>query len=114
MLVRIVDTQLELSPAEEERYRELEREEGKEVQEMVITWEDALEEREAKGELKGEAKGELKATRGAIVLLAKHRYGQLPDGFVEKLEAIDNLRRLYEILEQMEDVQTLEELDLTP
>ena len=26
---------------------------------------------------------------------------------MEKLEAIDNLRRLYEILEEMEDVQTL-------
>ena len=122
MLVRIVDTQLELSPAEEERYRELEREEGKEVQEMVITWEDALEEREAKGEARGRVEGraegrvegELKATRRAIVLLARHRQGQLPDGFAEKLEAIDNLSRLYKILEQVPDVSSLEELDVTP
>ena len=118
VLDRIVVTQIELTPEEEERYRELEREHGKEIQDMVITWEDALAEREAKGEARGEARGrvegELKATRRAIVLLARHRQGQLPDGFAEKLEAIDNLSRLYTILEQVPDVSSLEELEVTP
>ena len=118
VLDRIVDTQLELNPAQEKRYRELERQEGQEVQEMVITWEDALADRYTKGETKGrtegEASGALKATRRAILLLARHRHSQLPDGFEEKLEAIDSLSRLYEILEQVPDVTSLEELDLTP
>ena len=48
------------------------------------------------------------------VRVAKHRHGQLPDGFEEKLEAIDDLSRLYEILEQVSDVSSLEELGLTP
>ena len=52
-------------------------------------------------------------TRRAIVLLARHRHGQLPDGFAEKLDAIDSLNRLYKILEQVTDVSSLEELDLT-
>jgi len=110
VLDRIVDTQLQLDSAQEKRYRELVRLEGKEVQEMVITWEDALAEREARGE----ARGQLKATRGAIVLLARHRHGELPDGFEEKLASIESLRRLYEILEQVSDVASLKELDLAP
>ena len=110
VLDRIVDTQLELTPAEEERYRELEREEGKEVQDMVITWEDALEEREAKGRVEGG----LETARSAIVVLARHRHSRLPDGFEAKLDVVDDLRRLYKILEQVPDVRSLEELDLTP
>ncbi len=110
VLARIVDTQLQLNPEEEERYQELERQEGKEVQEMVITWEDALEEREAKGRTEGRTEG----VRRAIVLLARHRHGQLPGSFEEKLEAIEDRSRLYEILGQVSDVASLEQLDLEP
>ena len=85
---------------------------------MVITWEDALKERYTagldKGRDEGRDEGALQATRRAVVLLAKHRYAQLPDGFEDKLEAISDLSRLYEILEQLADVHSLEELDLTP
>jgi hypothetical protein len=77
---------------------------------MVITWEDALEARYTKGR----DEGALQTARRAIVLLARHRHRQLPAGFEKKLEAIADLSRLYEILEQMEDVRGLEELDLTP
>ena len=79
---------------------------------MVITWEDALEERETKGRTEGRTEGKLEASRDAIVLLAKHRHGQLPEAFEEKLEAIDDLDRLHQILEQVSDVSSLEELDL--
>ncbi len=54
-----------------------------------------------------------RATRQAIVLLAKHLHRSLPDGFEEKLEAVDNLSRLYEILEQVTKV-SLDEIDLSP
>ncbi|MCP4657150.1 MAG: hypothetical protein GY856_17210 [bacterium] len=77
---------------------------------MVITWEDALAERWAAGL----AEGKLDATRQAIVLLAKHHHGSLPADFEEKLEAIDDLSRLYEILEQVTEVRSLDELDLSP
>jgi len=124
VLDRIVDTQLKLNPTQEKRYRELERREGKEIQEMVITWEDALADRyakgraegeargEARGEAKGRAEGELQAARRAVVLLARHRHDELPDGFEDKLEAIHSLQRLYEILEQVSDGASLEELEL--
>ncbi len=77
---------------------------------MVITWEDALEERWAEGK----AEGKIEATRQAIILLAKHHHGSLPNGFEEKLEAIGDLSRLYEILEQVTEVRSLEALDLSP
>ena len=85
---------------------------------MVITWEDALADRYAKGiadgEARGEARGELQATRRAIVLLARHCHDELPESFEDRLAAIDSLKRLYKILEQVSDVARLEELDLAP
>ncbi len=89
---------------------------------MVITWEDALADRYAKGKTagktegktEGRTEGKLEATRDAIALLAQHRHSQLPDGFEEKLAAIASLPRLYQILEQVSDGVSLAELDLTP
>ena len=97
---------------------------------MVITWEDALADRYAKGrargraegeargraegEARGRADGEFQATRRAIVLLARHRHEALPGDFEDRLEAIDSLERLYEILEQVSDGTSLEDLGLTP
>jgi hypothetical protein len=117
VLARIVDTQLELSLDEEDRYQELERQEGKEVREMVITWEDALEERktidEARGEARGEAKA-LKALRRAIMMVAKHRPGSLSPNFEDKLTAINDLGRLDEILDQVEEAESIQDVDLSP
>ncbi len=73
---------------------------------MIQTCSEALVDRETRGALQ--------ATRRAIVLLARNRHAELPDGFEERLEAIENLSRLYAILEQVPDVASLEELDLKP
>jgi len=119
VLAKVVD-RIDLNPEEERRYEELVRERGEEVQAMAVTWEEALAEREAigeakglaEGEARGEAKGKLIATRQAITLLAKHCFRSLPAGFEEKLEAIDDLGRLYEILEQVHEARTVEELSI--
>jgi len=79
---------------------------------MVVTWEEALAEREAKGEAKGEARGRLEATRKAIVLLARRRHREVPPDFEDKLGAIDDLDRLYRILERVVDAPSIAELDL--
>jgi flagellar biosynthesis/type III secretory pathway protein FliH len=107
---------------------------------MAVTWEEALAEREAIGEVKGlaageakglaageakglaageakglaagEARGKLIATRQAIVLLARHCFRSLPAGLEEKLEAIDDLGRLYEILERVHEARTVEDLSI--
>ena len=108
VLAKVVESRIDLNSEEERRYEDLVRERGKEVQDMAVTWEEALAEREAKGL----AEGKLTATRQAITLLAKHCFGSLPEGFEEKLEAIDDLGRLYEILEQVPDSRTVEELSI--
>jgi hypothetical protein len=120
VLAKVVESRIDLNPEEERRYEELVRERGEEVQAMAVTWEEALAEREAigeakglaEGEARGEAKGKLIATRQAITLLAKHCFRSLPAGFEEKLEAIDDLGRLYEILEQVHEARTVEELSI--
>jgi hypothetical protein len=124
VLAKVVKSRIELSPEDERRFEELVRERGEEVEAMAVTWEEALAEREAIGEAKGlaegeakglaegEAKGKLIATRQAITLLAKHCFRSLPAGFEEKLEAIDDLGRLYEILEQVHEARTIEELSI--
>jgi hypothetical protein len=116
VLAKVVKSRIELSPEDERRFEELVRERGEEVEAMAVTWEEALAEREAIGEAKGlaegEAKGKLIATRQAITLLAKHCFRSLPAGFEEQLEAIDDLGRLYEILEQVHEARTIEELSI--
>lgn len=117
VLKRVVDNYLELSENESERFSaELKRDVNKEVRDMVITWEEALEEREAKGEARGEARGKaegrLEATRKAIVLLVQRFHGEVPPDFEEKLRAIDDLDRLYRILERVVDAPSIAELDL--
>jgi hypothetical protein len=108
VLAKVVKSRIELSPEDERRFEELVRERGEEVEAMAVTWEEALAEREAIGE----AKGKLIATRQAITLLAKHCFRSLPAGFDEQLEAIDDLGRLYEILEQVHEARTIEELSI--
>jgi hypothetical protein len=124
VLAKVVKSRIELSPEDERRFEELVRERGEEVEAMAVTWEEALAEREAIGEAKGlaegeakglaegEAKGKLIATRQAITLLAKHCFRSLPAGFEEQLEATDDLGRLYEILEQVHEARTIEELSI--
>ncbi len=109
MLATIVNRYVELKPEDKERYEMgIMREDNKEVQQMLLTWEEALAQERAQGE----AKGLLKATREAIVLVAERRHGAVPDALVEALEKIDDLSRLHELLDQALTVRSLEELDL--
>ena len=117
MLATIVNRYVELKPEDKERYEmEIMSEDNKEVQQMLLTWDEALAQERAQGEAKGrtegEAQGLLKATREAIVLVAERRHGAVPASFVEALEKIDDLSRLHELLDQVLTVSSLEELDL--
>ena len=109
VLARIVYTYVELSKDEEERFTaELERESNKEVYDMVVTWEQALKASRAEGRIEGKAE----ATRTAIIRLARHCLHDVAPDFEEKLRAIEDLDRLYEILERVPDVSSTEELGL--
>jgi len=98
-----------LSEDDEERFTaELERESNKEVHEMVVTWEQALEASRAEGRVEGKAE----ATRTAIMRLARRCLPDVAPSFEEKLRAIGDLDRLYEILERVPDVSSTEDLGL--
>lgn len=111
ILVNTVDNYLPLSENDKARFDiETRSGEHKEVETMIQTFSEALAAREARGEALGEARGKLLATRQAIVLLARSMHGGLPDGFTEKLDLIDDLGRLYEVLELVPKVNKLEEI----
>ena len=56
------------------------------------TWSDMLM-------AKGESEGRIKEAREAIVLVLNERFGSTSPEILEKLEAIEELTRLHEILE---------------
>ena len=128
-LATIVETYLKLDPEEEDRFQaEIESDDNKEVRDMVVTWDEAIAASEDKGREEGREEGRKEgrkegrnegrregredATRQAIILLLKHNCGSVPDEVMEKLNAISELSRLYEILEQAMDVRSIDELDL--
>ncbi len=83
VLVRIVDTYAKLRPEEERRFEaELERARNKEVQDMVITWEDALADSEARGLKLGFQQGEAWLLKRQL----KRRFGDLPEWVDKRLE----------------------------
>ncbi len=73
------------------------------------TWSDMLM---AKGRSEGESHGRVKEAREAIVLVLNERFGSTPKEVLEKLETIDKLTRLHEILELALRIDSLDELGL--
>lgn len=74
---------------------------------MVITWEETIAASEARGEARG-----LQAMRNSILLVLNRRLKSVP-GFVrQKLDAIQSVERLEEILDQALTVNSVTELVL--
>ena len=109
LMVKIVETYLQLDEIQQERFEaEMEQEVNKEALDMVVTWEEALAEREAKGRAEGEAK----AARQAVVLSAKRRFGSIPAAFEDKIQAITEPERFFEILDRILEVDSIEDVEL--
>lgn len=122
MLAKVVDAYIELDDEEKRRFA-VAMEEHKEVLEMVVTWEEALAEREAKGRDEGEARGRVEGhmegrvaeAQEAIWLLMKHRFRLGRSELAQlrvKLQAISDLDRLHEILERASEAERFEEVDM--
>ncbi len=113
VLGKIVDKYLSLSKNEQERFTaELARETHQEVRKMAVTWEEALEEREARGRAEGLSEGQIEAARKAILLMAGKFWSEVPARLAEQLETIQEPERLYEILERVPEVRSVEDLRL--
>jgi hypothetical protein len=118
LLARLVEIYVELDDAEAERYHaELDKQDNEEVREMVITWEETLAASKAEGEARGEARGEAKglvAMRNSVIRVLNRRLGSVPAFVRHKLDGIDSLERLEEILDQALTVSSVDELVFDP
>jgi len=101
LLARVVDVSIELNDEENTRFtRELEQGKRKEVQKMVLTWQEALVE------------SKVEEAREAVVLVVRNKWGSPPNGFMARLESIDDLDRLHELMEQALNVHSLDEINI--
>ena len=113
-LADVVKTYVELTPEEAERFAaELTQERNQEIREMEMSWSQKLRaEGEAIGLVRGRDEGRAQGVRSAIVLLWENKFGSLSDVTRERLEEIQNLPSLYEILEQVSTAEGTEEIPL--
>jgi hypothetical protein len=80
--------------------------ERKEAKKMILTLQEAMAD--------SKAEGKVEEARKAVLLVVEHRWGSLQEDFVAKLEAVGDLDRLHEIMEQALKVSSLDEIDLSP
>ena len=113
VLGKVVDKYLELDDNEEERFTaELEREANREIREMAVTWEEALDESRAQGRAEGRAEGQTEAIQDAILLLADRFWSEVSAEFAKKVRSIHAIDVLHAILERIPRVRSAAELDL--
>ncbi len=113
LLARVVNTYIQLTAEQEQRFvAELNRESNKEVRMMAITWDETLAEREARGRAEGEARGEARAAQEADLRVAKRRFGALPSAFQDRIRATQDVDRLYQILDQILEASSIDEIEL--
>lgn len=110
LLVQVIEIYIELDEAQAEHYdAAIAEQENKEVREMVFTWEETVAAATAKGEAEGEAKG-LLAMRNSVLRVLKRRLESVPAVVRAKLDGVQSLERLEEILDQALMVSSADEL----
>ena len=108
LLTNAVEVYLPLKTEEERvRFEAALAADRDEVKNMVITFDDALAEREAVGE----ARGRLVATREAIELMLRHRFGSLPASVHNRLAATSDPSLLQELMEATFQVSSLAQFE---
>jgi hypothetical protein len=107
VLVNIVDLYVELNEAQAELFAaELAKQDHEEVREMVITWEDAL--------AASKTEGVVETMRSSILRVLTRRLEAVPASVREKLDAIQSLERLEEVLDQAAVARSVDEIVLEP
>jgi hypothetical protein len=104
VLARVVDTYIRLDLGEAEALAaRLAEDRNKEIREMVVTWEEAIAD--------SEARGQLKAAQEASVRAARHRFSSLPPELEARIRAIEDIDRLYGILDQILEAGSPDEIE---
>jgi predicted transposase YdaD len=115
LLVNCVETYLQLSPAEAEELAALQPREGdQEAKAMSMTWADRMVEKGRKeGFQLGRHEGRREALRDVLLLQLGRRFGTLPEGVREQVEAIDSVKRLTRLTEQVLVARSLDDMELS-
>ena len=101
-LVDVVETYVELKPEEAERYTvELTQEGNQEICAMKMSWSQRLR-----------AEGETRGIRTAILALWEDKFGPLAVAVRQQLEEMTDFSRLYEVLKQVSEAKSAEEIRL--
>jgi len=124
LLFDFVEAYLELTPSEAAEYKILSGRNRRRTRAMWMTWSERLKEEgkreglklgEQKGRKLGEQKGREEGTRSLQQILLRQldqRFGPLPEGVHRQVEAINSLRRLTRLAEQVLVVGSIRELRL--
>ncbi len=114
LLTNIIETYLPLKPEEQERLRSMiAAPEGKEIQEMISVYEQrGIEKGIEKGIEQGIEQGIEKGKRDSLLRLLRHRFADLPDQFLRRIEAIKESSELDRLFDRAVDISTLEDLGL--
>jgi hypothetical protein len=109
LLVNCVEMYLELNPEEVAEYSALcSVRENREVKVMATTWSERLE---AKGREEGLEAG-LRAVREILLSLLEQRFGPVPEGIRQRVEAISSLDRLTRLSRRALNARSLSALRL--
>ena len=115
LLANLVETYLQLTPEEQERYRRLLGRDScqAEVETMEQIWSEKMI---AKGRQEGIAKGRQEGRReGALAVLLsqiEHRFGEIPSTARQRLETRATNGSLDDLARRLVDARSLEDLDL--
>jgi hypothetical protein len=115
LLVNCVETYLELNPTETAELAALQNREGdQEARAMTMTWADRMRrEGRQEGIRTGREEGRREALRDVLLLQLGRRFGPLPEGIRQRVEAIASMERLTRLSEQILIARSLEEMELS-
>lgn len=114
LLVNCVETYLQLSGEEAERYaRLLRRTENREVRAMELTWAEQIEQRGVrKGLQEGLQAGREDGMRRLLLRLMEHRFGPLPRETRRRVEAVQSIGELERLADRVLTATSAADLDL--
>jgi predicted transposase YdaD len=114
---------LELNPTEAAELAALQTREGdQEASAMTMTWADRMEEKgrqegirtgREEGRQEGRQEGRREALRDVLLLQLGRRFGPLPAGIRQRVEAIASMERLTRLSEQILIARSLDEMELS-
>ena len=107
LLGNLVETYLELTGHDAERYSTQDDDSNKEIHVMKLTWGDK---KELEGHEKGLAEGLTLGARQTLLGMLEHRFGPLPDAVRGQIEKLDDPAEIQTLATRVVDADSLAEL----